>query len=60
MKKSEYVATIFDGHSHIERRVYNDEAGYRFVKINGMFFNVDTELKNYDVDVWYNGMVAIK
>ena len=54
MKKTRYVATIFDGHSHIERRVFENEIGERFVRINGFFFKT-TDLTGFDVDVWYNG-----
>jgi hypothetical protein len=54
MKKTQYVATIFDGHSHIERRGFENENGERFVRINGLFFKT-TELKEFDVNVWYNG-----
>ena len=35
IKKTEYTATIYDGRTHIERRVYADENGTEFVKING-------------------------
>ena len=59
VKKSEYVATIYDGHSHIERRVYVDDIGNRFVKINGFLFNADFDLPNYDVKIWYNGYGSI-
>ena len=55
VKKSEYAATIYDGHSHIERRVYVDDIGNRFVKINGFLFNADLDLPDYDVNIWYNG-----
>lgn len=53
LKKMNLMATIFDGHTHIERRVYSDGKGNCLVKINGLLFNVETELKNFDVDVWY-------
>ena len=59
MRKSEYVATIYNGHCHIERRVYEDDMGNRYVKINGMLFSVN-ELKNYDVKIWYNGYGSIR
>ena len=55
MTKTPYMATIYDGHSHIERVVFTDDVGYRFVRINGFFFDIDFELKHYDVDVWYRG-----
>ncbi len=54
MKKTQYVAQIYDGHTHIERRVYEDEEGFRNVKINGLYFRLD-ELKHYDVRTYYNG-----
>ena len=55
MKKTEYIATIYNGHSHIERVVYQDDKGFRYVKINGMLFDVDFELKHYEVKIWYRG-----
>ena len=55
MRKTPYMATIYDGHSHIERRVYEDSDGYRYVRINGFYWDVDFELTHYDVSVWYDG-----
>lgn len=52
--KTRYMATIYDGHSHIERRVYEDRQGFRCVKINGCFFRI-IDLHHFDVDVWYDG-----
>jgi hypothetical protein len=59
MKKSEYAATIYNGHCHIERRVYEDDMGNRYVKINGVFFDIDCDLEKYDVEVWYTGKDSI-
>lgn len=57
MSKTRYMATIYDGHSHIERRVYKDEHGRQFVKVNGFLAKViDLILINhFQVDVWYDG-----
>ena len=55
IKKSAYMATIYNGYSHIERVVYEDSVGFRYVKINGFLFNVDSELNHFDVNVWYRG-----
>ena len=57
LQKSEYMATIFDGHSHIERRVFVDEQGTRYVRINGWFARlVDLRMVNhFDVDTFYDG-----
>lgn len=41
VQKTEKMAVIFDGHSHIERRVYADENGIEYVKINFGFFNLN-------------------
>lgn len=58
MKKTKYAATIYDGHSHIERRIYENENGIRFVKINGLFFELDS-LK-YEVETFYTGSETLK
>ena len=57
VKKTQRMATIFDGHSHIERRVYEDESGIRYVKINDCLCKItDLIIHNrFDVDVWYDG-----
>ena len=57
LTKSDRMATIFDGHSHIERRVYRDEIGKRYVQINGWMAEVNDliRINHFDVDVWYNG-----
>ena len=54
MSKTKKMATIYDGHSHIERRVYEDKQGFYCVKINGIFFRV-IDLHHFDVDIWYAG-----
>ena len=55
--KTKYMATIYDGHSHIERRVYQDSKGRRFVQINGWMANVLDlmAINHFDLDVWYEG-----
>ena len=57
MTKTQRMATIFDGHSHIERRVYVDECGVYYVRINGFFAKVSDlrRVNHFDVDVWYDG-----
>lgn len=46
MKKTNKMATIGQlnrmtgNHTHIERRIFEDENGFRFVKINGDFTSV--------------------
>ena len=57
MKKTQRMATIYDGHSHIERRVYIDECGTYYVRINGFFAKVADlrRVNHFDVDVWYDG-----
>ena len=57
LEKTKYMATIYDGHSHIERRVFMNYAGAYYVRINGWFAKV-LDLKainHFDVDVWYEG-----
>lgn len=44
-------ASIFDGHSRIERRVYVDENGERFVKINGNFVDMDWVYMRWDASI---------
>lgn len=51
MKKTNYMATLYNGHCHIERRVWLDKEGFRAVKINGMVFRL-IDLKHLDVNVW--------
>lgn len=57
MKKTKYMATIYDGHSHIERRVFVDDAETQYVRINGFFSKVSDlrRVNRFDVDVWYEG-----
>lgn len=52
-----YMATIYDGHSHIERRVFVNDVGDRYVRINGFFASLfDLRVHNgFDIDVWYEG-----
>jgi len=59
MKKTQYVAGIFDGHTYIERRIYEDENGFGNVKINGMFFKLK-ELKHYDITTYFTGNKPIR
>lgn len=61
MKKTKYMATIGQpnystgNYSHIERRVYKDEDGKKFVKINGDYYSV-TWLTSHGrkVDCYYH------
>lgn len=56
LQKSKYMATIFDGHSHIERRVFTDENGIRYVRINDWFVTIGfLATHGNDVDTWYEG-----
>ena len=57
MKKTAYRATVYDGHSHIERRVYEDENGTEYIRINGFFAEIFDlrRINHFDVDVWYDG-----
>lgn len=60
MKKTNKMATIGQlnrmtgNYTHIERRVYEDEIGRNFVKINGDFTSI-TWLASHGrtVDVWF-------
>lgn len=57
-KKTRYMAAIAQHHKHtdstvhFERRVYEDEYGTRFVRINGLWFEIDW-LLTHDHDVDY-------
>lgn len=42
VKKTEWSATIYDGYSHIERRVYEDKLGFRYVVINGLLWDINS------------------
>ena len=56
--KTQLVATIYDGHSHIERRVYRDaKTGTEYVQINCFMAKINDlrRVNRFDVDVWYNG-----
>ena len=57
LKKTPYMATIYDGHSHIERRVYEDGNGVRHVRINDHFVDIGflIRVNKFDVDIWYEG-----
>ena len=56
-EKTKRMATIYDGHSHIERRVFVDECGTYYVRINGCFAKVADlrRINHFDVDIWYDG-----
>lgn len=57
--KKEFVAnnpvwaTVYDGHTYIERRVYIDENGIRYIKINRSWFTVCECKLSFAVDVWF-------
>ena len=57
MIKTQLRATIYDGHSHIERRVYRDVNDVEYVKINGFMAKIADlrRVNRFDVDVWYDG-----
>ena len=57
LTKTQHMATIYDGHSHIERRVYEDDNGRRYVQINGFMAKILDlmAINRFDVDVWYDG-----
>lgn len=57
LTKTQHMATIFDGHSHIERRVYRDANDVEYVQINGFMAKIADlrRVNRFDVDVWYNG-----
>lgn len=62
MKVGKYTATkrkatIYDGHSHIERRVFVDEVGTYYVRINGWFASVNDlrRINRFEVDIWWEG-----
>ena len=57
LTKTDLVATIYDGYSHIERRVYRDADDTEYVQINGCMAKVFDlrRVNRFDVDVWYNG-----
>lgn len=53
--KTKYMATIYNGHSHIERRVYEEANGERYIKVNGLKVTLIEAHKIYvSVDVWYS------
>lgn len=54
-KKSRRMATIYDGHSHIERRVWMDKEHYgvnEYVRINGEWFNLWELPRDWEIDIW--------
>lgn len=53
--RTKWMAQIHDGHSFIERRVFEDKRGFRWVRINGHFVGCDflTGHMNYKVDYWF-------
>lgn len=53
MKKTIKMAALREPHNHwINRRVYADESGKEYVKINGFFFEIDwLMLKGWEVDI---------
>ena len=57
MVKTQHMATIYDGHSHIERRVYRDANDVEYVQINGFMAKIADlrRVNRFDVDVWYDG-----
>lgn len=46
-------ASIYDGYTHIERRVYIDDFGYRHVKINGGFVKCDWIFEHWDLHIYF-------
>lgn len=55
MKKTAYKATIYNGHAHTERRVYEDNNGLQYIKINGCFYDLYFDLPKYwEIQVFYN------
>ena len=57
LKKTQYMATIYDRHSHIERRVFEDEHCGWYVRINGYFVDIGflIRVNRYTVDTWFDG-----
>ncbi len=60
MKKTIKTATIGQlnrttgNYTHIERRIYEDEKGNEFVKINGIFIEIDfLILHDRTINVWF-------
>lgn len=52
--KTHKMCTIYDGHSHVERRVYSKD-GMDYVRLNGYFFSISELTKDfrYELDIWY-------
>lgn len=60
MKKTKYMATIGQlnrmtgNYIHTDRRVYEDEAGNKYVKINGGFTDIDwLIMHDRTVHLWF-------
>lgn len=52
--KTNKMATIYNGHTYIERRVYKDENGISHVRINGDWTSLIWCKEHYKrVDVWF-------
>ena len=54
MKRTKRMAQIRNGHTFIERRVFEDEHGMWYVRINGDFCSiVDLEqVCGYEIEIW--------
>ena len=52
MEKTRFMATISNGKTFIERRVYLDREGFRCVRINKTWFKVADLFDTYRVDCW--------
>ena len=46
-------AIIYDGHTHIERRVFEDENGNAYVRINGSWFTIEECKTWFDVTILF-------
>ena len=55
MKKTTKTASVKEPHNYwINRRIYADENGKEYIKINGMFFAIDwLILKGWDVNIYF-------
>lgn len=53
MKKTTKTATAREPNNYwISRRVYADETGKEYIRVNGMFFDIDwLILKGWEVDI---------
>lgn len=52
--KTHKMCTVYDGHCHVERRVYEKD-GVEYVRLNGYFFSIPELRKDfsYTLDIWY-------